>query len=133
MGFTEEQAKDMAEPEGQDYYGLGSRSARWCITFCIAIVFGTMSPPVSLLGLITFAWLRLIYGYLLVFAETRKPDLGGYFWVSQLRHIFVGLYIYLSVMVGVFICLRLLVEKALRPRFLVGEPTLHGMRRWHSS
>jgi len=100
--FTEEQAKDMAEPEDQDYYGLGSRSARWCITFCIAIVFGTMSPPVSLLGLITFAWLRLIYGYLLVFAETRKPDLGGYFWVSQLRHIFVGLYIYLSVMVGVF-------------------------------
>lgn len=97
------QAKEMAEPEDQDYYGLGSRSARFTINFCIGIVFGTLSPPINLLVFINFAACRLVYGYLVVFAETKKPDLGGEFWVHQLKHLFVGNIIYCILMTGVLL------------------------------
>jgi len=100
--YTEEEAKEMAEPEDQDYYGVGSRSARWSILMVIGIVFGTLSPPINMLTLITFALMRLSYGYLLVFAETKKPDLGGRFWVTMLRHLFFGNLIYCILMAGVF-------------------------------
>ena len=36
--FTEEEAKKRAEPEDQDYYGFGSRSARWCINLLVGAV-----------------------------------------------------------------------------------------------
>mmetsp|Transcript_145625 Transcript_145625/g.257226 ORF Transcript_145625/g.257226 Transcript_145625/m.257226 type:complete len:571 (+) Transcript_145625:1-1713(+) len=95
------QAKQMAEPEDQDYDGIGSRSARFTINLCIGIVFGTLSPLINLLVFINFAICRLVYGYLICFAETRKPDLGGVFWVHQLKHVFVGNMIYCLTMAGV--------------------------------
>mmetsp|Transcript_19386 Transcript_19386/g.36253 ORF Transcript_19386/g.36253 Transcript_19386/m.36253 type:complete len:767 (-) Transcript_19386:44-2344(-) len=95
------QAKALSEPEDQDYYGIGSRSARFTINLCIGIVFGTMSPPINLWTFINFAICRLIYGYLIPFAETRKPDLGGVIWVHQLKHVFAGNMIYCLVMAGV--------------------------------
>jgi len=100
--FDEEEAKKMAEPEDQDFYGLGSRSAQWVTLACIGIIYGTMSPPVSMLSLITFAIFRVYMGYTLVFAETKKPDLGGVFWVTMLRHMFIGLLVYTILMTGVY-------------------------------
>jgi hypothetical protein len=41
--FEEEEARAKAEPEDQDYYGLGSRSARFTINMVIGIVYST--PP----------------------------------------------------------------------------------------
>mmetsp|Transcript_67079 Transcript_67079/g.127736 ORF Transcript_67079/g.127736 Transcript_67079/m.127736 type:complete len:821 (-) Transcript_67079:44-2506(-) len=99
--FSAERAKELSEPEDQDYYGIGSRSARFTINLCIGIVFGTMSPPINLWTFINFAICRLIYGYLIPFAETRKPDLGGVIWVHQLKHVFAGNMIYCLVMAGV--------------------------------
>jgi hypothetical protein len=99
--FDEDEAKKMAEPEDQDYYGLGSRSARFTINLCIGIIYGTLSPPINLLTWINFALCRLIYGYLIPFAETKKGDLGGVFWVTSLRHVFTGCYIYCILMAGV--------------------------------
>merc|ERR1719436_889878 len=86
--FEEEEAKKMAEPEDQDYYGIGSRSAQWVTLALIGVIYGTMSPPVTVLSFLTFALMRLFYGYLLVFAETKKPDLGGVSWVTALNHVF---------------------------------------------
>lgn len=99
--FEEDQAKKLAEPEDQDYYGIGSRSARWTIAMNISIIFGTLSPPVGILGLVNFAVIRVVYGYLFCFAETKKPDLGGVFWVTCLRGLFIGNIIYCVLMVGV--------------------------------
>jgi len=100
--FEEKEAKEMAEPEDQDYYGLGSRAAQWVTLAIIGVVYGTMSPPVTVLSLITFALMRLYYGYLLVYAETKKPDLGGVFWVMMLKHLFIGLLVYTILMTGVY-------------------------------
>jgi len=99
--YDEEEARKKSEPEDQDYYGLGSRNARFTINMVIGIVFGTLSPPINLLCWVNFATCRLVYGYLIPFAENRKPDLGGVFWVDSLKHLFVGMIIYCIVMTGV--------------------------------
>jgi len=99
--FEEEEARAKAEPEDQDYYGLGSRSARFTINMVIGIVYSTLSPTVALLACMNFACCRLFYGYLIPFAETKKPDLGGIFWVTSLEHVFIGNCIYCVLMTGV--------------------------------
>jgi hypothetical protein len=99
----EDKAKAKAEPEDQDYYGIGSRAARWSITMCIVVVYGTLSPSMNILGWITFWIMRFIYGYLIPFAETKKPDLGGIFWVTMLKQLYVANYIYVILMTGVLL------------------------------
>jgi hypothetical protein len=96
-----EDARKKAEPEDQDYYGLGSRSARFTINMVIGIVYSTLSPTVALLAAMNFFCCRVFYGYLIPFAETKKPDLGGVFWVTSLEHIFIGNCIYCILMTGV--------------------------------
>lgn len=98
--YNADEAKKMAEPEDQDYYGIGSRSARFSINLVIGIVFSTLSPIIAMLTFINFALCRVFYGYMIVFAEERKADLGGVFFVSQLRNTIVGTLIYNILMIG---------------------------------
>merc|ERR1719171_2300615 len=99
--YDDETARGMSEPEDQDYYGIGSRSCRMTINLCIGIIYGTLSPPINLLTFIEFLICRVTYGYLLPFAETKKADLGGVFWVQQLRHVFIGNIIYCVLMTAI--------------------------------
>merc|ERR1719263_2750058 len=106
MGFrniydTDEEARKLSEPEDQDYYGLGSRSARFAINMCIGIIYSTLSPTIALLAAANFASCRIVYGYIINFAETKKPDLGGVFWCRMLNHVFIGNVIYCILMTGV--------------------------------
>lgn len=101
--YEAEDARKMSEPEDQDYYGLGSRSARQCIILVIVLVFCTLSPLITILGFINFAISKLVYSYLIVFAETPKPDLGGVFWVTQLEHVQKCMFIFIILMTGVIL------------------------------
>mmetsp|Transcript_9819 Transcript_9819/g.18248 ORF Transcript_9819/g.18248 Transcript_9819/m.18248 type:complete len:827 (+) Transcript_9819:152-2632(+) len=101
MGYPH--PKELSEPEDQDYYGIGSRSARFSINMCIGIVYGTMSPPITVLCFLNFAVCRLVYGYLLPFAEIKKNDLGGNFFVHQLHETYVGNGLYCIAMTGVLL------------------------------
>merc|ERR1719356_1616542 len=96
-------AVKMAEPEDQDYYGLGSRSARFTFMLTLTLTFCSLSPLITILGFINFWVCRKCYGYLCVFCETRKPDLGGVFYVSQLTHVSQGLFIYIILITGVLL------------------------------
>merc|ERR1719210_3261778 len=96
----EDLAIKMSEPEDQDYHGIGGRHARMDIHLIIAIVFCTLDPVVLLIAFIVFGVKRIIYGYLIIFAETKKPDLGGVFWVNSLKHVQYGLVLYVLLMVG---------------------------------
>jgi len=98
--WGDEQAKVLSEPEDQDYYGIGARSARFAINMVIVLVFCSLSPIILFLGFVNFALSTLFFEYLFVFAETRKNDLGGVFWVRQLDHIQYGLLIYIVLEVG---------------------------------
>merc|ERR1740123_201832 len=99
--FDYEEARQMAEPEDQDYFGIGSRSAQFATVMVIGIVFGTLSPPIPLLCFINLAVKRLVYGYLFCFAESKKGDLGGVFWATSLKHLFYCNIIYQILMAGV--------------------------------
>mmetsp|Transcript_46916 Transcript_46916/g.84767 ORF Transcript_46916/g.84767 Transcript_46916/m.84767 type:complete len:864 (+) Transcript_46916:62-2653(+) len=94
-------AKDMSEPEDADYYGLGSRYARMTIMMNISIIFSALCPTIIFLVLADFALCRLVYGYLIPFVETKKPDSGGHYWVKGIEHISVGALFYCIVMTGV--------------------------------
>lgn len=101
--YKEDEAIALAEPEDQNFQGIGSRCARNTINMLIAIIYGTITPGMNLLALISFMICRFVYGYLVPFAETRKADLGGLLWVKQLEHLFVGLVIYSVLMTAVLI------------------------------
>lgn len=107
LGFrkvcSEETAQTKAEPEDQDYYGMGSRSARHTLIAVTGLVFCTLSPLITVLCFINGAVCRYLYSYLFVYAETRKADLGGVFWMTQMRHIQQGLLIYIILMTGVLL------------------------------
>jgi len=98
----EEEAKKRAEPEDQDYYGMGARTARFVTFALIGLVYGTMSPFMIFFCGILFIYMRKTYSYLLVFAETKKADLGGFFWADMMRHMYVGLFIYTILMTGIY-------------------------------
>merc|ERR1719392_280255 len=99
--YEEEEARKKSEPEDQDYYGIGSRSARFTINLVLGVVYGTLCPPMNVLCWVNFYLCRLFYGYLIPFAESKKPDLGGPFWVESLKHLFVANIIYCIGMFGV--------------------------------
>eukprot|EP00931_Biecheleriopsis_adriatica_P101619 TRINITY_DN7671_c1_g1_i3.p1 TRINITY_DN7671_c1_g1~~TRINITY_DN7671_c1_g1_i3.p1 ORF type:complete len:765 (-),score=174.00 TRINITY_DN7671_c1_g1_i3:53-2347(-) len=101
--YPEDEAKLKAEPEAQDYYGFGARSARWTTNLLIGIVFSTLSPTIPILAMVNFVCCKVVYGYLIVVAETRKPDLGGHFWVANLRNVMKGTCIYGMLMTGVLL------------------------------
>lgn len=92
--------RELSEPEDPSLYGIGSRSAYLAFLATVTLIFCQISPLVGVLGFHTFAFNRVIYGYLLVFTETRKPDLGGMYFVQQLRQLFLGLHVFAILMAG---------------------------------
>lgn len=93
-----EGARKEAEPEDQDCNGIGARSARMTISLIIAVIYSSLAPGIAVVALVNFAVCRVVYGYLIPFAESKKADLGGVFWVRQLEHLFFGIGIYCLMM-----------------------------------
>eukprot|EP00930_Biecheleria_cincta_P044478 TRINITY_DN30599_c0_g2_i1.p1 TRINITY_DN30599_c0_g2~~TRINITY_DN30599_c0_g2_i1.p1 ORF type:complete len:668 (-),score=94.89 TRINITY_DN30599_c0_g2_i1:107-1876(-) len=105
VGKSATYARDLSEPEDQDFYGIGSRSARWTINLLVGLLFCQICPLICLAVLIDCLICRCVYGYLIVFAETRKreSDLGGVFFQKMLSHMNFGLAAYWVLMVGVLL------------------------------
>jgi hypothetical protein len=101
VAASPEDARRMSEPEDQDYYGIGSRSARFTLMLLIGLVFGTICPLMNVVCFYNFIGCRFIYGYLLAYHENRKDDMGGVHWCMQCHHLQQGLAIYLIMMTGV--------------------------------
>jgi hypothetical protein len=97
----EAKAKELAEPEDQDFYGMGGRSARFTLNLVICLTYCSLSPLICFVTFINFIVCKIVYSYLLVFAETPKTDLGGAFFVTSLVQVQKGLFIYISLMLGV--------------------------------
>jgi len=96
-----EDARALAEPEDQDYYGMGSRSARFAFTLVLGLVFSSICPLMVVLTWINFLLCKLFYGYLIPYAEEKKKDLGGDHFALQLLHVQLGLLIYIIMMTGI--------------------------------
>eukprot|EP00927_Polykrikos_kofoidii_P016356 TRINITY_DN17389_c0_g1_i2.p1 TRINITY_DN17389_c0_g1~~TRINITY_DN17389_c0_g1_i2.p1 ORF type:complete len:937 (+),score=159.02 TRINITY_DN17389_c0_g1_i2:84-2894(+) len=96
-----EEAKRRAEPQDQDFHGMGARMARVALHLTILLVFCTCFPPIALVGWASFSVGTATRVYLSVFAENRMPDYGGEFWVEGLKHIMVALIIFVLLMVSI--------------------------------
>lgn len=96
-------ALQRAEPEDQDYNGMGGRSARFTLILLIGLVFGTIAPLIHVVVLWNFFVCRLIYGFMIPCTEQKKVDLGGLHWDLQLHHISLGMLIYIAMMTGVLL------------------------------
>lgn len=101
VSYDEDVAIELSEPEDQEFYGLGGRSARNAIQLAVALIFSSLTPMILVVSVLDFVLRCTTYGYLLVFAETRKPDLGGVGWVLTLRQVQQSLVIYWVLMIGV--------------------------------
>ncbi|CAK9063390.1 unnamed protein product [Durusdinium trenchii] len=96
----EDEARQLSEPEDQDSDGMGARMAKVALHLVVCTVFASCCPVILLIAWLYFAVGRYTYGFLVIFAETKKPDMGGAFWVKSLRHLFLGLLVYILLMVG---------------------------------
>lgn len=102
MHHSAKDARELSEPEDQDYSGIGARSARWSFSCVLIIVLCQLCPLICFFGLFDCLIRKLCYTYLVAFAETRKADLGGYFFHQSLRQLHWGLAIYVVLMIGLF-------------------------------
>jgi len=99
----DEEARKNSEPEDQNSHGMGARTAVMTLTFVVGLVFCSLMPVILIFTAVNFFICRLVYGYLTVYAETRKPDLGGEFWPQQLQFAQQGIFIYIALMTGVLL------------------------------
>jgi len=100
-GGRSEDARFKSEPEDQDFYGLGSRSARFAFMLTLGLVYGTICPLMNAVVFFNFFCCRTVYGYLITCVESRKNDLGGEHWVLQCYQVSQGMLIYIILQVGV--------------------------------
>eukprot|EP00434_Breviolum_minutum_P029508 symbB.v1.2.026093.t1/scaffold2583.1/size75752/2 len=103
MVHTEKEAREMAEPEDQDFYGMGGRTARWSLNLIIGCLFCGVWPLVSLVTLIQFLIQRVAYGFLIALSETRKGDSGGEFWAESMSQLLYSMVLFAVGMFGVLI------------------------------
>jgi len=96
-----EVAKEWAEPEDPGSFGMGPRMALAMLFAAITFVFCACSPLIVVPAWIYFCIGRTTYGYLLVYCEVKKPDLGGHFWVEAVKQLFFALILYVLLMTGV--------------------------------
>merc|ERR1719401_1414678 len=97
------EAKRYSEPEDEATYGLGARMGLSSLMSAITLVFCTCSPLMLLFSAVYFTIGRWAYAFLLVHAETRKPDLGGVFWVEAVRQMLFILCLFVMLMTGVMV------------------------------
>jgi hypothetical protein len=96
-----EAARAAGEPEDQDGCGMGARFAKTALAMTLTLVFSCIAPLIVVFGLGFFAFSYIVYAYLLVFAESKKPDLGGAFWINSLKHTLFALILFVTLMIGI--------------------------------
>lgn len=102
LGSDLEEARKLAEPDSSDASdGMGARMARAAFVMTITLVFSTCSPLITVFSWVYFFLGEHTYRYLLVYAEARKPDLGGAFWLSGLKSLMFALGLYVALSVGI--------------------------------
>mmetsp|Transcript_66732 Transcript_66732/g.118038 ORF Transcript_66732/g.118038 Transcript_66732/m.118038 type:complete len:819 (-) Transcript_66732:52-2508(-) len=101
LSMSPKEAKGMSEPEDPACYGVGSRMASSLLTSAITFVFCSCSPLILVFSWVSFGLGQFTYGYLVVFAESKKPDTGGFLWLQAVNQLFWVLAIYVLLMTGV--------------------------------
>lgn len=100
-GFGVQEAKEYSEPEDPACSGMGAKMAMVVLTSAITFVFCSCSPMILAFTFVYFQVSQLVHGFLLLRSESKKPDLGGLFWMQAIRHLLYVLLLYVLLMTGV--------------------------------
>lgn len=103
MYYCEETAEEYARAKREQCNNVGQRTAKLSLFLCVALVFSTLAPLILIFSLIDMLVARVVYGYLVGFAEKGTADLGGVFWVTQLGQVQLGLATFVMLETGVLI------------------------------
>lgn len=95
---TAAETRKSSEPEDQDGDGMGARMAKVSHIMTITLVFCHCSPSITVASLAWFCLAGCVYRWLVLFAETKKPDLGGAFYDMAIKHLYYSLGMYVCLM-----------------------------------
>eukprot|EP00928_Gymnodinium_smaydae_P037733 TRINITY_DN26153_c0_g1_i1.p1 TRINITY_DN26153_c0_g1~~TRINITY_DN26153_c0_g1_i1.p1 ORF type:complete len:757 (+),score=50.91 TRINITY_DN26153_c0_g1_i1:77-2347(+) len=113
-----ELAKKYAEPEDQDEYGVGHRTAKSSLVLNLMLMYSSTAPLLTFPALAFFVTCKTTTPYLNVFAETVQSESGGSIVVTAVWQIACGLVLSLCNAVGSLIARERYVEAAaLAPLF----------------
>lgn len=101
FSMSMQEAKEYGEPEDPASYGVGARMAYSLLIAAITFTFCSCSPLIFVFAFISLTLSQATYTYLVVYAETKKPDTGGVLWVNGINHLFLVITIYILLMTGV--------------------------------
>lgn len=99
--YARDKAVEVSRNRPERCNEIGQRTAKLSLNMCIALVFSTVAPLILIFALIDIVVTRVVYGYLVAFAEASGPDLGGVFWATQLRQLQLGLATYVLLEIGI--------------------------------
>lgn len=101
LSMSEKEAKEYSEPEDPASYGLGARMASSLLISAITFAFCSCSPLILVFSFISLSLSHASYTYLVVYAESKKPDTGGVLWVHGISYLFLVILMYILLMTGV--------------------------------
>lgn len=98
FGGTAAEVRESSEPEDQVGDGPGARFAKVTHMMTITLVFCHASPSITIAALVYFCLAGYVYKWLTLYAETKKPDLGGAFYDQAVKHLFDSMLLYCFIM-----------------------------------
>jgi len=101
LSMSEKEAKEYSEPEDPASYGFGARMASSLLISAITFAFCSCSPLILAFSFISLSLSHASYTYLVVYAESKKPDTGGVLWVHGISYLFLVILMYILLMTGV--------------------------------
>mmetsp|Transcript_46100 Transcript_46100/g.107829 ORF Transcript_46100/g.107829 Transcript_46100/m.107829 type:complete len:830 (+) Transcript_46100:108-2597(+) len=101
FSMSEKEAKEYSEPEDPASYGFGARMASSLLISAITFAFCSCSPLILVFSFISLSLSQASYTYLVVHAESKKPDTGGVLWIHSINHLFMVITMYILLMTGV--------------------------------
>ncbi|KAG0369275.1 hypothetical protein BGX24_002482 [Mortierella sp. AD032] len=112
-GFLSRTPRDYAETRAPPDQNVGVVYANATLAFVIVLIYSCMKPIILLFGLLYFALGYVVYKYQVLYIFFRPNESNGQVWPMVYNRIMVGLLIFQSTMVGVFMLKKSYVFGAL--------------------
>ncbi|KAF9933161.1 hypothetical protein FBU30_006327 [Linnemannia zychae] len=101
-GFLSKTPRDYAETRAPPEQNVGVVYSNATLAFVIVLIYSCMKPIILLFGLLYFAIGFLVYKYQILYIFFRPNESNGQMWPMVYNRIMIGLLIFQSTMVGIF-------------------------------
>ncbi|KAF9097994.1 hypothetical protein BGX23_007321 [Mortierella sp. AD031] len=119
-GFLSRTPRDYAETRAPPDQNVGVVYANATLAFVIVLIYSCMKPIILLFGLLYFALGYVVYKYQVLYIFFRPNESNGQIWPMVYNRIMVGLLIFQSTMIGLFMLKKSYIFGALLVPLPVG-------------